>query len=334
MADSEIDEHLAELDFYCPISNDLRELLKCCNGARFMVHNKDRIYDMEVFPAVFPTLEEISNRGSISYARFEKIELNGGYYASDSEMSDEDMRKPLVSHFDPVIPDKPTRMEVTASDMESDGDDYEMSNQAASSEEEEVSSDESSEDSSGVFGVHKGMIGFTSTHVDDDDYGSEELYNINDGALYIADRSSSVVDFTGFPSIIAYLQDLNDLLDDTLAVFWLKLNDYELIKVTHFDELLDFFGETTNGLSYARWKEIVDRCALDVVIGVDFVPRAIKILIAATQDFAVKVFEHARELTGDEELPSGTFTRSARELFPKELIPEYVTAKKGRPKKK
>jgi hypothetical protein len=74
-------------------------------------------------------------------------------------------------------------MEVTASDMESDGDDYEMSNQAASSEEEEVSSDESSEDSSGVFGVHKGMIGFTSTHVDDDDYGSEELYNINDGAL-------------------------------------------------------------------------------------------------------------------------------------------------------
>jgi hypothetical protein len=123
-------------------------------------------------------------------------------------------------------------------------------------------------------------------------------------------------------------------LDDILAVFWLKLNDYELIKVTHFDELLDFFGETTNGLSYARWKEIVDRCALDVVIGVDFVPRAIKILIAATQDFAVKVFEHARELTGDEELPSGTFTRSARELFPKELIPEYVTAKKGRPKKK
>ncbi len=296
--------------------------------------NKHQIYDIKVPPSIFPSLNQVGH--GMSYAHWEKIDFDGGWYSEDSYVSQgHDLRQPLAPPLDPEIPDKPekSRMELlTASDMESDSDEYSTSDQAPScSEGENEEEDQEYLDylyeeercDNGVFGAHEDMLAFGGAHIDDSDSADEQLYDANEGALFVTSRNSSVVDLITYPSIVDYVQEVSDHLDDPLAPFWLTFSDYDIMDLDQFEEVLDEHVEVEIGLKFLRWHWLVGRVLLDHITDSYLPPRSLKMLVAAAQDTAVRIFKRANELETSDELQPGTFTRAAQELFPSEAFPDW-----------
>lgn len=317
------------------------------------MNNRENIFNVNILPVVIPELSSITK--GITYARFEKIDA-GGLYSSDSEISDDDWldidKEPLDFPLDPEIPEQPPKIEISPSDMASDGDDYEMSNQSESSsedEEDDISDEDSYEklhNDWGVFGAHTEMLKFTGEQIVDGDPPVEQLYNMNDGALFHIEEGYYLdmheMDFTAHSSIVQYLQEVSDFLDDPAAFRWVQFYAYELKdknqnNFDQSDEALDENGggsEKSEDEQSDQLHEVLDFYVYDHHSHNHIAPRAIKLAVAAMQDFAVKVFEHARNLEGtNEELQPGTFTRAAKELFPKEFLDENAPRRETRRKK-
>lgn len=202
--------------------------------------------------------------------------------------------------------------------------------------------------SEGVFGAHTEMLKFMGEQIVDGDPSVEQLYNMNDGALFLVDQEYYMglheMDFTTHSSIVEYLQDISDFLDDPVAFRWVKFHAYELKDQTNNDksdenldendggDLLDSSEKAEDEQSMDQLHEVLDFYVHDHYTHNYIAPRAVKLAVAAVQDFAVKVFEHARNLEGSEELRPGTFTRAAKELFPKEIFDEIPPRERRRKK--
>jgi hypothetical protein len=314
LTDEEIDKRASKLRQ--PITNDLRELLKCCNGARFIVEDMDTLEVTFVPPIIFPTLDQVS-RG-MSYARYEKADFNEECSdTSNSEVSG-DLAQPLGPVIDPVFPDKPTRREVTDSDWESDSDEYNPSNRASSEADQDSNSGTIAEKSyDDPFGVHEGMMSFLGKKRKYDEFADEMLYSMNDGALISRTCDG---EYITYPSITEYLQQVSDFLDETLAPFCIKFNDYEVINSDQALQFMDDFYDIGKGLTVQRWRRAIFETCFIGMTDCTISHRAYQILIAAAQDMLVKIFRRAQALEANEELQLGTFPRAAKELFPEDFI--------------
>lgn len=294
-----------------------------------------------------PTLTNISY--GMSAERFDRLEAHGSWFSSDEEVDDKEqvMRQPIFPLSNPDIPDKPARIELTEDDMASDSDEYVISDQSSSCS--DVATEEENDEDTPVTIFHKMFKFGEETSPGDSKNKSnndgkkksypqtEYLYDINEGAIVVADRTFGERYFYIYESIVIYLQSISDALDEPLAFLFVTFDDYDLIEEDDCGDIDEFKDAVfqNNMAEHKWWKLIIDVLCGDFMTEVYITQRAIKLLIGAAQDTIIRCFKEAHSMDpNDEELQVETFRKAVAKLFPNDLPPVKSDVKSKTVKKK
>jgi hypothetical protein len=359
LSDDELDSWERQHNY--ELTNDLRQLFKYCNGAKF------RMVDLEgerltldwwlhVPDFMLPKLEDVTINDEISV---KNVVYN--YYFGDTIDEDEHFDDSiLLTEQDPLkFPElhDPQLAAFTERDLESDDEFNEISadektksdlfpvpkseegslptEDQRSSELSSIDSENSSENSGNEekadcrldillnFGQCR-----DNTRPDDDwtnEAGTYELlYEPITGYICTIMRlepDKEVVFESNYRSIIEWLQEISDHLDDVRAHYFVvpkSKDDAAFTILAKIDQDMDFdVGEIWEKFWWSRMNaELLSGMIRSWEYGRPLYtpPRCDKMIAAAGQDFLVKLFQRANQLETEDYLRSETLTKAAKEL--------------------
>jgi hypothetical protein len=314
------------------ITNDLRELLKCCNGAKFSVDLSNSKTDnfLCIWPIIkicFPVLDYLTLGWKQS--RFDKLESTG-WFSMPGEEDEEEEYTETSEGIRPEVNSDPDPLQFSESDLLSDSEEYIPSDQETSTdsyeENDQVADPEPTEnpnldlsmdeDDYSYFDTEAPMTRFKTSPGawNKDDYAGQQLYSKNDGAIVHSAQNSSIIDFTYHDSIVTYLQRISDLLDFEHAERWLVFEDYISLDDSEDDERM--LGAHYTDLTAIFWARIIADIHQNYRTDEAIVPRGEKLLVAAVQDFAEKLFAKAQALETTDTLQPDTLIAAVRQISP------------------
>lgn len=147
------------------------------------------------------------------------------------------------------------------------------------------------------------------------EYKEKQLYSTNDAYLMHTSENNH---YYIHDSIVTYLQRISDVLDFEHAIEWLEFKDYAKdtdYKWTYEDYNLLEYAHIKD-LNLSAWTYLINDIMQDYATQEGILLRATKMLVAAAQDFLIKLFAKAQQLETTDALQPETLIAAAGHVCP------------------